>query len=55
MVNVQNKYRPANLLGWVVTTVGFGLLSLLKADSTTGQWVGYQIFAAIGTGMIVSS
>jgi len=55
MVKVQNKYRPANLLGWVVTIIGFGLLSLLKADSTTGQWVGYQIVASMGTGMIVSS
>jgi len=52
MVQVQNKYRPANAIGWILTIIGFGLLSLLKADSSTGKWVGYQLVAAAGTGMI---
>ncbi|OCH96143.1 iron permease [Obba rivulosa] len=52
MVQVMNKYRPANVIGWVITIVGFGLLTLLKADSSTGKWVGYQFLVAAGTGMI---
>lgn len=54
MVQVQKKYRPANVIGWMITMVGFGLLTLLRADSDIGKWVGYQFVAAAGTGMIVS-
>jgi len=52
MVQVMNKYRPANIIGWIITIIGFGLLTLLKADISTGKWVGYQFVAAAGTGMI---
>ena len=53
-VKVLRRYRPSNILGWLLTVVGFGLLILLKADSSTSQWVGYQILSAAGTGMIAS-
>ena len=33
--------------------VGFGVLVLLKTDSKTGEWVGYQIIGAVGTGLIL--
>ncbi|TCD71946.1 hypothetical protein EIP91_000078 [Steccherinum ochraceum] len=54
-VNVLGKYRPANIVGWVLILVGFGVLSLLKLDSSTGQWVGYQIVVSAGLGFIYSS
>ncbi|THH00042.1 hypothetical protein EW026_g2413 [Hermanssonia centrifuga] len=49
---ILNKYRPQNALGWVFILVGFGILSLLKADSSMGQWVGYQIIVAAGFGLL---
>ncbi|OCH84114.1 Mfs1.1 protein [Obba rivulosa] len=52
MVQVLNKYRAANVTGWTLTIIGFGLLTLLKSTSSIGQWVGYQFVAAAGTGMI---
>ncbi|EMD39201.1 hypothetical protein CERSUDRAFT_112880 [Gelatoporia subvermispora B] len=52
MVQIMKKYRPANATGWLLTIIGFGLLTLLKATSNIGQWVGYQLVAAAGTGMI---
>lgn len=55
LVHVTKKYRPANYLGWVITIVGFGILTLLNYDSTTGQWVGYQIVVAAGIGILVRS
>lgn len=55
MVQVMNKYRPANAIGWILTIVGFGLMNLLKATSSIGQWVGFQFVASAGTGMIVRS
>lgn len=54
MVQVMHKYRPANATGWILTMIGFGLLTLLKANSSISHWVGYQLVAAAGTGMIVS-
>ncbi|KAJ3487811.1 hypothetical protein NLI96_g3281 [Meripilus lineatus] len=55
VVKTTKKYRPINSAGWVFVIVGFGVLSLLKADSPTGQWVGYQILVAIGTGILFSA
>ncbi|KAJ7485019.1 iron permease [Mycena galericulata] len=55
LVQVLNRYMPSNIAGWVLTIIGFGLLSLLTADSTVGQWVGYQFVAAAGTGMIFAA
>jgi hypothetical protein len=52
MVQVMNKYRPANALGWILTVIGFGLMTFLKATSHVGQWVGFQFVASAGTGMI---
>ncbi|CAL1715143.1 unnamed protein product [Somion occarium] len=52
MVQVQGKYRPANYVGWILSIIGFGILTLLRADSTTGQWVGFQILVSAGVGMI---
>lgn len=34
IVKVINKYRAVNVVGWIISIIGFGLLSLLRADST---------------------
>ncbi|KAI0655295.1 iron permease [Cubamyces menziesii] len=54
-VKLLNKYRPANIFGWIVSIIGFGLLSLLRADSSTSQWVGFQFVTAVGTGTVYAS
>ena len=53
LVQGTARYRPANALGWALTLVGFGVLSLLRADAAPAQWAGFQVVAALGTGMIV--
>jgi hypothetical protein len=53
IVQVLRKYIPSNAIGWVLTVIGFGLLSLLEAESPKSKWVGYQLVVAAGTGMIV--
>ncbi|EMD39089.1 hypothetical protein CERSUDRAFT_104356 [Gelatoporia subvermispora B] len=55
VVKSTKKYRPTNYLGWVLSVVGFGVLSLLKADSSTGKWVGYQFLVSAGQGLIFSA
>ncbi len=53
LVKVTNKYRPLNYIGWALSMIGCGLLTLLKADSHTSQWAGFQIVAAMGIGIVV--
>ncbi len=54
MIKKTNKYRPANWVGWTLAIVGFGLLTTLTADSSAGEWAGYQALQAAGSGTIVS-
>lgn len=53
LIQALKKYRPANILAWITLAVGTGLLSLLRADSSTAQWVGYQLPASAGQGFLV--
>ncbi|KAJ3001773.1 hypothetical protein NUW54_g6220 [Trametes sanguinea] len=52
VVKKMNKYLPMNCLGWIFLTVGFGLLTTLKADSGVGKWAGYQALQSGGSGII---
>ncbi|KZT60038.1 MFS general substrate transporter [Calocera cornea HHB12733] len=54
-VTLTNHYVAQNVLGWAVSIVGFGLLSTLTKDSTTAQWVGYQMLMSVGVGILWSS
>lgn len=42
---------PLAVVGTVLLAVGSGLYSLLLPGSPTGQWVGFQILAGIGSGL----
>ncbi|KAI0742411.1 major facilitator superfamily domain-containing protein [Daedaleopsis nitida] len=55
MVQVSKKYLWVNVLGWILSIIGYGLLSILQANSSTGQWVGFQIVVSAGTGVLFSS
>ncbi|KAI0701971.1 iron permease [Cytidiella melzeri] len=55
IVTVQKKYVPVNVAGWILLVVGFGVLSLLKYDSTQSQWLGYQVICAAGIGLLFPS
>ncbi|KAB5595945.1 Glycerol-3-phosphate dehydrogenase [Ceratobasidium theobromae] len=52
---VFNRYRPQNYVAWVIITVGLGLLSMIKADSSKASWVGYQVIIGIGGGILYAS
>ena len=53
VVKKSSKYRPVNYIGWMLMLIGFGLFTLLKADSVTGMWAGFQVITAAGIGIIV--
>ncbi|TBU37707.1 major facilitator superfamily domain-containing protein [Dichomitus squalens] len=51
-VQLTQRYRWANVTAWCLLLIGFGLLSTLKAGTSTGKWVGYQIVASAGLGLL---
>ncbi|TBU25225.1 iron permease [Dichomitus squalens] len=55
VIKGTNKYRAVNYVGWALMIIGFGLLTLLKADASTGDWAGFQVITAAGIGIIWAS
>ncbi|KAI9059060.1 iron permease [Trametes sanguinea] len=55
VVKAMNRYRPLNIAGWIISIVGFGLMSLLKADSPPARWIPFQLVMSVGTGIIYTS
>lgn len=53
LISKFGRYRPIQHVGFALMVIGFGLLTLLKANATTAQWVGYQLASAAGTGLVL--
>lgn len=53
LMSKTGKYRPIHYAGFTLMTIGFGLFSMLSKDSGTGRWVGYQILAGAGAGLVI--
>ncbi|KAI0709719.1 iron permease [Earliella scabrosa] len=51
----MNKYKPQNVIAWACIVVGMGLQSTLHADSAVRNWIGFQIVAGIGFGMLFTA
>jgi hypothetical protein len=49
------RYLPLHFLGFVLCATGSGLLSLLNETSSRGAWIGYQIIASGGVGIIFTA
>ncbi|KAI1154904.1 putative multidrug resistance protein fnx1 [Nemania diffusa] len=46
------RYRPLLMVGFAFFPISIGLFTRLNETSTTGHWVGIQILAAVGAGLI---
>ncbi|MCJ1249022.1 hypothetical protein MMC30_006244 [Trapelia coarctata] len=55
IVSKFGRYRPLHFAGMALMTVGFGLFTLLDANSSTAAWVCLQIVESIGSGLIVTA
>ncbi|KAI1785125.1 iron permease [Ganoderma leucocontextum] len=51
-VQIVNRYRPQNYIGWMFIIVGFGVLSILDEHSSRAAYIGSQIPLAVGLGMV---
>ncbi|KAJ0108528.1 Major facilitator superfamily general substrate transporter [Diaporthe amygdali] len=49
------KYKPLHLAGFALNTIGLGLFTLLDKDSSTAEWVIFQIIAAGGSGFVLNT
>lgn len=52
-ITTVGLYCPPMYIGSAVFAIGSALLYTLKVDSTSGQWIGYQIVTGFGVGCMV--
>lgn len=52
-IKTFSRYLPPNVIGWMLTLIGFGVPTLLKVGSPVANWVGFQILLSIGLGILV--
>jgi len=49
------RYKPLHLFGFGVCTLGLGLMTMQDRDTTTVEWVVYQLIAAGGSGFVLNT
>lgn len=52
LVTKTGKYRPGIWAGWAVSTLGLGLLCILKADTSIPGWIFLMMVSGIGLGIL---
>lgn len=53
-IAVTRRFKPFNLIAWIILPIGLGLFSTLDHDSSHAAQAGYQSFTAIGGGIVFS-
>ncbi|KAI0654613.1 iron permease [Cubamyces menziesii] len=51
-VQIIDRYRPQNYIGWAFIIVGFGVLSILDENSSRAAYIGSQVPLGVGLGII---
>jgi MFS family permease len=49
------RYRPSIYIGWVLCTLGAGLLTLQGSATTTVQWIFLTLVVGVGAGILFSA
>ncbi|KAK4050283.1 hypothetical protein OIV83_003604 [Microbotryomycetes sp. JL201] len=55
LVPLVKNYKYPVLSGWIVMTLAFGLMTMLKWDSGKAEWVAYPTILGIGLGISYSA
>jgi hypothetical protein len=53
MVSKNGLFAAPAILGCAIGTIGAGLLTTLRVDTTSAMWIGYEILTSVGLGMAV--
>ncbi|MCJ1284408.1 hypothetical protein MMC26_003740 [Xylographa opegraphella] len=54
-IAITGRYRWSVWAGWLLTTVGCGLLCLLDVDTSVAGWIFLNIVPGLGTGILFSA
>ncbi|GAA6000896.1 hypothetical protein JCM10207_004709 [Rhodosporidiobolus poonsookiae] len=54
-VTITGHYKIQSILAFVFSTIGLGLFSILKWNSSTAMWASFSVVAGIGLGLAYSS
>jgi uncharacterized protein YneF (UPF0154 family) len=55
VIAVTGKYRGFTWVGWGLTVLGLGILTLLKVDTSTPAWIFINLVSGLGTGVLFSA
>lgn len=55
LITVTGHYRWAIWLGWVVSTIGLGLMCIIKSSTSIAGWVLLNVIPGIGLGLLFPS
>jgi MFS family permease len=55
LITKTGAYRWAIYLGWTLATLGTGILSLLKVNTTIPQWIFIDLVSGLGLGILFPS
>ncbi|KAG0281873.1 hypothetical protein BGZ95_007931 [Linnemannia exigua] len=55
MVSKWGQYRPFIWVGFILSTTGIGLLTLLKVDSNRGSQIGFMLIIGLGLGLCMQT
>ncbi|KAN0084757.1 Major facilitator superfamily domain containing protein [Elaphomyces granulatus] len=54
-VTYTGKYRWAIWLGWILSTIGLGLMCIIKSDTSIAGWIFLNIVPGLGLGVLFPS
>jgi EmrB/QacA subfamily drug resistance transporter len=55
MVSKWGQYRPFIWIGFILSSVGIGLLTLLRVDSSRGSQIGFMLIIGLGLGLCMQT
>lgn len=55
VLSTTGQYKILHWAGFVFSAIGTGLFSILKESSSRGAWIGFQIIASGGSGLIFTA
>ncbi|KAJ5730545.1 uncharacterized protein N7483_005053 [Penicillium malachiteum] len=50
LISILGYFLPFLLAGGAISSIGYGLLSLLSPTTPTAKWIGYQVLYGVGSG-----
>ncbi|TGO46484.1 hypothetical protein BCON_0322g00130 [Botryotinia convoluta] len=53
LVSKSGYFTPPAIIGTAIATIGCGFISTFRTDTTSAEWIGYEILSATGFGIAI--